>query len=240
MAALLLFVLLVYGTYKYRVNQILHVQRVKNTISADLHDEIGSKLTNIHLLSIISKANLTETDPMDTLEKIDKEAQLSAEALDEIVWNIKISDESLLDIVARMRRYASEMLENDGIPYKIEVGVGFRGKKMSMQKRRELFMVFKELLTNVRKHANATAVLIAISSQNQGIALKVKDNGIGFDTSVESHRNGLRNIRFRMDKWKGSVKIYSKKNTGTTVDVWIPFETGWMSRIFYQVKGIYS
>lgn len=231
LAVLLLVILLLYGTYKYRVNQILHIQQVKNTISADLHDEIGSKLTNIHLLSVISKNKLNGADPMDTLEKIDREARLSAEALDEIVWNIKISDESLLDIVTRMRRHASEVLENDGIHYEIVVGAGFRRKKMSMQKRRELFMVFKELLTNVRKHAEASLVTITIAPKNHGISLKVVDDGVGFDTSEESLRNGIRNILFRMEKWKGWVQFHSGKDKGTTAEVWVPFERNWLYRI---------
>ncbi|MFO7826477.1 MAG: two-component regulator propeller domain-containing protein [Cyclobacterium sp.] len=231
LAVLLLVILLLYGTYKYRVNQIIHIQQVKNTISADLHDEIGSKLTNIHLLSVISKNKLKGADPMDTLEKIDREARLSAEALDEIVWNIKISDESLLDIVTRMRRHASEVLENDGINYEIVVGSGFRRKKMSMQKRRELFMVFKELLTNVRKHAKASYVTITIVPQKHGISLKVVDNGVGFDTSGESLRNGIRNIQFRMEKWKGWVQFHSRKEKGTTAEVWVPFESNWLYRI---------
>lgn len=237
MAVLLFVMLLLYGTHKYRINQILHVQQVKNTISADLHDEIGSKLTNIHLLSVISKKKLKGGDPMDTLEKIDKEARLSAEALDEIVWNIKISDESLLDIVARMRRHASEVLENDGINYEIEVGSGFRRKKMSMQKRRELFLIFKELLTNVRKHAKASQVTIAIVPQNHGINLKVMDDGVGFDTSMESPRNGIQNIQFRMEKWSGWVQVNSRKNIGTTAEVWVPFESSWISRFFHRKGG---
>jgi ligand-binding sensor domain-containing protein/two-component sensor histidine kinase len=233
LVALLLVILLLYGIYKYRVNQILHFQQVKNTISADLHDEIGSKLTNIHLLSVISKKNLKGGDPIETLEKIDREAQLSAEALDEIVWNIKISDESLLDIVTRMRRHASEVLENDGIIYNIEVGTGFQRKKMSFNKRRELFLIFKELLNNVRKHANASQVNINIFPQNHGLSLKVTDNGVGFDTSERSLRNGFKNIQFRMEKWKGRLHIDSRQKRGTTVDVWLPFDRGRIYKFFH-------
>lgn len=216
---------ILYSFYRYRINQYLQVQKIKNTISADLHDDIGSRLTNIQFLSAISKSKIKEeTETTVYLKSIDEEAQASAEALDEIVWNIKITDESLEDIVARMRRYASEVMENDEIFYKVEVEAEFARKKMSMQKRRELFLIFKEILNNIRKHAEAGKVDIHISIRDGMFYLSVKDDGRGFDPLKETNRNGIRNIKERVEKWHGFLRIQSEVNEGTFVELCLPFD----------------
>lgn len=215
----------VYSFYRYRINQLLEVQKVKNTISADLHDDIGSRLTNIQFLSAISKSKLPSgTEAKTYLEGIETEVQASAEALDEIVWNIKITDESLEDIVARMRRYASETLESDKINYAVAIEADFTRKKMSMQKRRELFLVFKEILNNIRKHAKAGKVKIRISIHTGMFYLAVQDNGKGFDPRAETNRNGIRNMRERVERWHGSLHIQSEKSKGTYIELWAPFD----------------
>jgi ligand-binding sensor domain-containing protein/signal transduction histidine kinase len=216
---------LLYGLYRYRINQLLKVQRVKNLISADLHDDIGSRLTNIQFLSALSRSRLQASpDAGVLLDGINEQVQASAEALDEIVWNIKMKDESLDDIVARMRRYAGEMLENEAIVYTVEITTDFAGQKMSMQKRRELFMVFKELLSNIRKHAQAKKVAITISRKDHMFYLAVQDDGKGFDPAAATHRNGIRNTRERVKRWKGTMTIRSARQQGTLVELWIPFD----------------
>lgn len=218
---------LLYTFYRYRINQLLQVQKVKNNISADLHDDIGSRLTNIQLLSAISKSKLRAGSGIEAdayLNSIDEEVQASAEALDEIVWNIKMTDENLEDMTARMRRYAGEVLENDGIEYTLDIDNGFSDKKMGMEKRRELFLMFKEVLNNIRKHARASCVEILIAIQDHKFYIGVRDNGIGFDCKSLSSRNGLRNMKERVRKWKGMINISSRRNEGTFIEIWIPFD----------------
>lgn len=96
-----------------------------------------------------------------------------------------------------------------------------------MQKRRELFLVFKELLNNIRKHAEATKVKVRIKIEKGMFFLAVEDNGCGFDLRMESERNGLRNISQRVKKWNGYLKLKSKKNKGTRVSLQIPFDNTW-------------
>lgn len=218
---------LLYSIYRYRINQLLQVQKVKNNISADLHDDIGSRLTNIQLLSAISKSKLRAGAEMEAdayLNSIDEEVQASAEALDEIVWNIKMADENLEDMTARMRRYTGEVLENDSIEYTLDIDHGFSDKKMGMEKRRELFLMFKEVLNNIRKHARARSVNIVIAIHDHKFYIGIKDDGIGFDCQSLTTRNGLRNMKERVRKWKGMINISSKKNEGTFIEIWIPFD----------------
>ncbi|GAB2776826.1 hypothetical protein GCM10010465_24370 [Actinomadura fibrosa] len=214
-----------YVFYRYRINQVLEVQRVKNNISSDLHDDIGSRLTSIQFLSALSRRKfINGEDTRSYLEGIDEEVQASSEALNEIVWNIKMDDESLEDIVAKMRRYTGEVFENFGITYNMEIGADFKGKKMGMQKRREIFLIFKELLNNIRKHSEATSINIYISVQRNMFYLSVADDGKGFDPTIETQRHGLKNLRARIEKWKGEININSELNRGCKVEIWLPFD----------------
>lgn len=223
-----------YVFYRYRINQILEVQRVKNTISADLHDDIGSRLTSIQFLSALSRKNwMSGEDTKSCLEGIDEEVQASSEALNEIVWNIKMDDESLEDIVAKMRRYAGEVFENSRTRCSMEIDADFTGRKMGMQKRREVFLIFKELLNNVRKHAGAELVKITVSIEQNLFHLTVSDDGKGFDPSRESSRNGIKNMQERIKRWKGKMKISSRLQEGSTVEIWLPFdEFSFLWRVF--------
>ena len=227
-----------YLFYRYRINQLLEVQKVKNTISADLHDDIGSRLTSIQFLSALSRKNwINKKDTTDYLVGIDEEVQASAEALNEIVWNIKMDDESLEDIVAKMRRYAGDALDPLEIDYKVEIDSDFSRKKMKMQKRREIFLIYKELLNNVRKHSRAGKVRIKISLVNNMFFLAVSDNGRGFDPNQETTRNGLRNLRERILKWNGKINISSKEGQGSLIEIWLPFDRlTFLRRIFGTLK----
>ncbi len=219
----------IYGLHRYRVYQLLQVQKVKNNIAADLHDDLGARLTNIHFLTAISrKTGDSGGENFKYLKEIEEEVEASSKSLDEIVWNINMDDESLQEIIAKMRKYAGEALERE-LEYHIDIKGKFRKKKMSMQKRRELFLVYKELLNNIRKHARATKVKINILARDEIFFMEIEDNGRGFNPRKKYKRNGLRNIKERVKKWNGTLTIKSEKNRGTLVNIQIPFDNWWSS-----------
>lgn len=214
----------VYSLHRYRIYQLMEVQKVKNNISADLHDDLGARLTNIHFLHAIFKQKLNSGEKdLKYLEEIEEEVEASAKSLDEIVWNINMKDENLEEIVAKMRKYATEVLETT-YDYHIKIDGNFRKKKMSMQKRRELFLTFKELINNVRKHAEATEVNINISIEDKMFFMKIQDNGCGFDPEKKTQRHGLKNIRERIRKWDGEIFIKSGNFKGSEITLKIPFD----------------
>lgn len=218
-------VFFLYAIYRNRINQLLELQNVKDTISADLHDDLGSRLTTVHLLSAISKSKYQEDSAVnEILKKIDKEIYASSEALDEIVWNIRMADESLSDIIAKIRRYAGESLESQNISYSIDTSGKFEHLRMSMQKRREMFLICKELINNIRKHARAGKVNMIICRVGNFLCIIVEDDGVGFNAEEITYRNGVANIRKRVKKWNGKIQINSKINEGTRVEIWIPFD----------------
>lgn len=229
---------LLYGIYRARISQILELQKVKDSISADLHDDLGSRLTTIHLLSALTRKKFSkDPDLAKVLNNIDREIYASSEALDEIVWNIRITDESLVDTIAKIRRYSSEALESADIAYSIETSENFKLYKLSMQKRRELFLICKELVNNIRKHSRASSVDFKIGTDRRMLYVSVLDNGKGFDPGQKTHRNGISNLKKRVERWKGKMLITSEPEKGCLIEIWIPFDKrNFFQRIFKRKK----
>lgn len=212
-----------YILYRIRIQQLLQMQQVRNRISSDLHDDIGARLTNIQILSALSEQQLAKPEQASLyLHRIVNEVQTSGEALDDIVWSINSKNDSGEELAARMRRYAGEIFEGDHILCSMNVNDNMSGIKLTMEKRRDLYLVFKEALNNVLKHAQASHVRIELETRDNKVLLTITDNGKGFDVNQPDNRNGLKNIRRRMEKWKGAVVIESISGTGTKLYVTLP------------------
>ena len=215
--------LLGYGLYRYRIQQLLRLQKVRNRIAADLHDEIGSNLTNISILSNLSKKNLSQPQKAgDFLQRISDEVSSSSQALDDIIWSVNSNHDTLQEMVARMRRYAAELFDAAGISYDLYLDPAFEDKKLVMEQRRDIYLLYKEAVNNISKHAGAKQVSIQIAISHNQLLLSVKDDGKGFDTDKASSRHGLKGMEQRIKKWKGKMSIESGRNKGTFIQTRIP------------------
>ena len=212
-----------YILYRLRIRQLLQVQQVRNRISSDLHDDIGARLTNIQILSALGEQQLEKPELAGMyLHRIVNEVQTSGEALDDIVWSINSKNDSGEELAARMRRYAGDIFEGDHILCNMNVNDNMSGIKLTMEKRRDLYLVFKEALNNILKHAQASHVSIELEAEDNKVLLRITDNGRGFDVNDPGNRNGLKNIKRRMEKWKGKSVIESVPGKGTILDVTLP------------------
>lgn len=212
-----------YSLYRYRINQLLRVQKVRNDISSDLHDDIGAKLTNINILAMLSEQNLQQPEIIGTyMRRIAAEIQSSGQALDDIVWSINSNNDSVTEIIARMRRYAADIFEATTISFQFNSDKKISNRNMVMEQRRDLFLVYKEAITNIQKHAMATEVKINVRAEKKQISLTISDNGKGFDVSQSTYRNGLKNMRNRIEKWKGDFAVSSSRLHGTTISILLP------------------
>src|SRR4030095_7593472 len=212
-----------YGLYRYRVNQLLRLQKVRNRIATDLHDDIGSTLTNISILSELSDKTLEQpTKARQYLHRITEEVNASGQALDDIIWSINTQHDTLEEMLARMRRFASELFDHTDTRYQFKLEEGSADKKLDMEHRRDIYLIFKESLNNIYKHASATNVFIRLALINQLLEMEIKDDGKGFNPGDSTHRNGLKNLKARVEKWKGQIKIESAAGEGTVIQVSIP------------------
>lgn len=216
----ILFVIgLLYIIYRYRIRQLLLLQQIRNRIATDLHDDIGSTLTNISILSALSSANISAPDKASTfLERISEEVQRSSQSLDDIVWSINSVNDNFDQLAARMRRYAAEVFDASDIDYRISFDEKMGEKKISMEQRKDIYLIFKEAVNNIYKHAKATTVSITLSEEKKQFRMQVVDNGKGFDPSLPTSRNGVKNMQGRAKKWEGSININTSQH-GTTLSV---------------------
>lgn len=214
---------LLYTIYRYRINQLLRLQQVRDRIATDLHDDIGTTLTNISILSELSKKKLLQKEDASTfLDRIAEEVHNSSQALDDIVWSINTRNDTLEQTVARMRRYAAEVFDVANIDYSLQLDEQFERYKLNMEQRRDCFLIFKETINNIYKHANAKHVQIKLWIEKGQLHMIIQDDGKGFDITTVTHRNGIKNIRSRIKKWEGEITMLSVPGQGTVTRVHFP------------------
>jgi ligand-binding sensor domain-containing protein/two-component sensor histidine kinase len=214
---------LLYALYRYRISQLLRVQKIRNRIATDLHDDIGSTLTNISILSELSRKNLPHQQEANVfLNRISEEVNNSSQALDDIIWSINTNNDTLEQTVARMRRYAAEVFDAANITYSLQLDEQFAHRKLNMEQRRDWFLIFKESINNIYKHAQAKQVTIAVWLEKNRLHMTIQDDGTGFDTGQVTHRNGLKNMQQRVAKWQGRIDIQSAPGTGTITKLDFP------------------
>ncbi len=217
--------ILLYGLYRYRIRQLVRLQNVRNSIATDLHDDIGSSLTNISILSELSTKHLAQPDKAEPfLQRISEEVQASSQAMDDIIWSVNSRNDSLQETMARMRRHAAELFDNSDTNCYLQLDENTGNKKLSMEQRRDVYLIYKEALNNIHKHAAARNIWIDVRQNQNHLFMQVKDDGKGFNTKLITHRNGLKNLRSRVEKWIGKIQIHSEENKGTTIEIKIPIK----------------
>ena len=215
---------LAYFIYRQRINKIFAVERVRNKVARDLHDDVGSTLSTINILSSMAKTKLL-ADPVKASEYISKitdNSQQMMEAMDDIVWSIKPDNDNMQRILARMREYASSILEPKDIEIEFRVDENIYDLKLNMETRRDVFLIFKEALNNSAKYSKCTKIEIHITHENKKLIIGVTDNGIGFDMRTSDAGNGLGNMQKRAEGLHGSIHIKSEVGRGTEILLFVP------------------
>ena len=197
-------------------------QDERNRISADMHDELGSGMTVIRLMSEIVKAKMKEQS-FPELEKISNSANDLLSKMNTIIWTMKSSNDSLASLVAYIRAHALEYFENTPISCVVNVPKNIPDIEMTGEKRRSIFLSVKEALNNVLKHSQASTVNIDITIQNKELNILVSDDGIGINhEKLHQFGNGLSNMKRRMESING--KFYAESNGGSKISFSIPVE----------------
>jgi signal transduction histidine kinase len=210
---------LVLAVYKYRIHQVLKLQEIRNNISRDLHDDIGATLSSANITSSVLQRK--SDDPSQTALIMDLRQQLrdAQQALDDIVWNVNPKNDSLEKMLARMRRYATELLDKSGISYHIEFPEEVDSIKLKLEQRRDIYLIFKESINNIAKHSGADCADVKLTYSDGYLNLRIKDNGRGFSSTINSDRNGLSNMKKRSESLKASLQISSSPGVGCEVNL---------------------
>ncbi|MBA2733485.1 MAG: hypothetical protein H0U54_11400 [Acidobacteria bacterium] len=217
--------LMAYSLYRYRVSRLLAVANMRTRIATDLHDDIGANLTKIAILSEVVRQQIGDDEaqagsPLASIANISRD---SVAAMSDIVWAINPERDNLLDLVRRMRQHAEEIFTSRDIELDFNAPDAEQNLKLGVDVRRDLFLVFKESINNAARHSRCTRAEIDLRIEGASLALEIRDNGIGFDTSTESEGQGLMSMRRRAQALRGTLEITSRAGSGTMVKLKIPY-----------------
>ncbi len=202
---------------RYRVinetKRQLEIERMRNTLARDLHDDIGSALSSITIMSQLAGPSSVYS------QRILEQSSRIQESMSDIVWSINPMNDSLEKVVMKMKEFAAEILEPKNISYHFEESGSLQGDHLNIEKRKNTYLIFKEVLNNAAKYSCATAISIQLSLSDRMLTLTVADNGIGFDTTQIKEGNGLKNLKARADAIQGNLMIESIVGKGTSITV---------------------
>ncbi len=206
----------IFGVYRYRLNKLLQIERLRLRIASDLHDDIGSSLSGIALTNeMIRKKQTIGKRERQQLFEASQSARATADALKDIVWVINPEHEKMSDLTLRLKDDASRILV--GMEHTIQCDTDEKTAKLDLEFRRNVILIHKEALNNIVKHARANRVETSVRIQNNSFLLSIEDNGGGFDEASVQLGNGLNNLRRRAKEIGGTITIASTPGTGTRV-----------------------
>jgi ligand-binding sensor domain-containing protein/signal transduction histidine kinase len=217
-----------YLLYRYRVAQVLQIQQVRADIARDLHDDIGSTLSSIFMMSRMGLKNdrkaVQQERPIELLSTISRASQQAMELMSDIVWSVNPANDGMEQILIRMREYAGEILEASDIHLLFEAGPKVGHLYLSLKRRKELLLIFKEAVNNLAKHSGARDARIRISCHANVLELVVEDNGIGLETGKKAGGNGLRNMAERAARLRAGLSVACGSGGGTIVRLTLPLD----------------
>ena len=203
-------------------------------IASDMHDDLGSQLTRISMLSETARSGIHDTTvASDSLKQIYDTARGLTRAMDEIVWAVNPKRDTMDSLVSYLEKFALDFLGAAGIRCRLELPLEYPSWTPNSEVRHNLFLAFKESLNNTAKHAGADLVQISLEVSESDYKLTVQDNGRGFTAPADlvvpstigerlSSGNGLGNMCRRMERINGRCEIYSSPGHGTKVTLIVP------------------
>lgn len=221
-----------YAIYRYRINELVKLQAIRNKIAQDLHDNVGSTLSSISVYSQVAKIykqQQKEQQLQDTLEKISETSSEMISEMNDIVWAINPRNDQMDVMLQRMQSYAKPLLASKDIRLSFTYDPAVQLLNLEMTKRKNFYLIFKEAINNVLKYAQCKNLEVKISNTQHHIEMLVKDDGVGFDfasmkvkASQSLSGNGLRNMQMRAKEMKGNLTINSSLGEGTTIKLRFP------------------
>jgi signal transduction histidine kinase len=201
------------------------LQQERARIARDIHDDIGSRMTQLVLHGEVAQSDLPDDSKMrQQLDRICEEARGLLSSMDEILWAVNPRRDTLRDFASYVCGYAQEFLKATPIQCLFEVDPEMSAAAFDLPLRRSLLMAIKETLNNAVKHSKATELKLKIYWQGQRLVVVVQDNGKGFDKEkVKSGRNGLANVAQRMKEMGGSCVVTSQPGKGCRIEFGVPF-----------------
>ncbi len=210
-----------YFVFSY-VRQLLAVERLRTKLAADLHDNIGSSLTEISILSEVISTGLPEEnkDARRGLTMISEKARWLVDEMSDIVWLVNPKRDSLYDLILRLEDTYSEIMAYKGISFRAINLKALQSVSLTMEQRQNIFLIFKEAINNSINHSECSELILRAKVTRKRLKMVLEDDGSGFDLDEKKNKslgNGLTNMESRGKKIGGKVKIVSEAENGTKI-----------------------
>jgi hypothetical protein len=218
--------LIIYFFFLYRFRQQTKLQKVRNDIASDLHDDVGATLSSISFFGEMMRSKVLKNAPAEEilplLDKVISTSKETIETMRGVVWTINPNNDNAIDFFQKLRTFGNEMLATKNINFQFETS-GFEDQKLPLDVQRNLFLFYKECINNIAKHSKATDVGCEISVfENRNVSFTIKDNGLGFDPNDLHEGHGLKSLRKRSDELDGKLEITSAEGKGTNTKLEFP------------------
>jgi signal transduction histidine kinase len=214
--------------YRSRVKRIVEHERMRTRIATDLHDDIGSSLSQIAILSEVSRRRVgpEQNGVGESLAQIANTSRDLVDTMSDIVWAINPRRDRLSDLVQRMREFAGDVFTAREIEFSFRAPSDGQEVRLDADVRRQLYLIFKEAVNNAARHAQCAEAEIEFEVAQDRLLLRVRDNGRGFDpngdASTGRNVNGLASMRERARAIGGKIEITSQPNLGTAIKLDLP------------------
>jgi ligand-binding sensor domain-containing protein/two-component sensor histidine kinase len=197
---------LVWFFYKMRVNKLIEIERMRLRIASNLHDDIGATLTRISVNSEIIKHNEDKEKIREAADKIGVLSREVTQTMSDIVWSIDSRNDTIDDLISRMKDYAYHVLSPKNILFKFShEGINL-SKKMNIDMKQNIYLIFKEAVNNSAKHSCADAVEVKMKNESDHFTMVIKDNGKGLQSKGKKG-HGLKNISMRTESIGGTAEF---------------------------------
>lgn len=219
-----------FSLYRFRINQLLKIERIRFDIASDLHDEIGSNLSSISVDGqLLQKSESLTEKERELSSDISKTASQTLEAMRDIIWFINPKNDEGEDIIYKMRETASRLLVGLNWSFNSSSVVRFDG--FSLEQRRNIFLIYKEALTNVIRHSQTQKCYVNIDGHSDKLVISVKDEGVGFDVNKVRKHTGILSMMKRAEKIKGTLTFISESGKGAQVQLVVNSKSGIKQKI---------
>jgi two-component sensor histidine kinase len=212
----------IYFFLLYNFREKLKVETVRQKIASDLHDEVGATLSSISIATRVVQKKLggSANGLSPILEQIKTDSEDTIQTIRDTVWAINPENDSVELLFEKMRSFALQILTVQSIALDFKNEYQYtKSLKMSMEQRRNVYMMYKEAINNIAKHAEATKVSVLISKANEGFKLEISDNGKGFAYQENHEGNGLKNFKKRANESFMEFKMKSEIGKGTALEM---------------------
>jgi signal transduction histidine kinase/streptogramin lyase len=237
----------VFAGHRYRVAQAVSLERIRTTIATDLHDDIGSSLSQIAILSEVVRVNANgqgratgegpangQGHAAESLERVATLARELVDSMNDIVWSIHSEVRGMDSLIRRMREFGIDLLSSQGIDFELRTPAAGKNVELSLQARRQVFLIFKECIHNAARHSRCTAVVAELKIADREAVLTIEDNGTGLrqeDKTVGARSElpggtGIPNMRRRSQELGGRMQLTSKPCEGCCVEIRFPMRRG--------------